>query len=489
MSTKQHNVVGLQRSLLAAFTSLLWLAPSVNASDKVTTKEQKQNKFQQGCAFARIGNWKDAVDCFLDGAIFSPERAIYWRREVQGAVKTMPQNPKAHAALGLTYRLAKEFEQPGKACGKLGDYNVSSLELKQAISLTPQGMEGISITYLGDNIGYQRYKKTRPKLRRNLLQELLFYRWCPLANGPYNLAWLDETGCAIIPSASPNFNETAASAFSTAISDFPEVNWSGEFLFASEGGSKSVTRVDPGCIGQISSLMKSYGDKSFEKVQNETLNYMKTRWTTSRVRDYCRPETSLPPCMRLNFVNGPRGDFDSLPLSSGLPKVSWEVGLHNGKPYHYVVKAERGNCFWFLENGFPCELPANDDEFLRQRLSDSIFLSIKKFELANLERMITGAKSFRRKASPSNEKILRDSNSRIVGFSCNLSNGSLLLAELNNDLSILSINVDGKRDEIWSSAIEKVDSSNAELEKFNFDGSDFTDSVVDLKRRDRLRRK
>ena len=454
----------LMSIIFLVFTLLLLVETSCFAAVKVSDSASELLVSASKCL--RDGKLIEGFDRIIKASAVSADRSAYQEGEVRYALRKMPFEPKGHLALGLSSG-SVNAESNGFGCGYLRELSFAALEIKQGIALAIGEADSNIRKLLEHEIDWKSRPRKAGGKRTNLFQEILFYRWHPSKSEQYNLAWIGANGVIDIPSANAEFNGSIQSTWLSALRDFPELTWDGDHVFSSEGDSRCVTHVDPGAIGRLRTLRDHYGTESFEKVQKEIDEYVRSRWTVKRVLDYCQPATRRALCMRTDY---PQNQLISIFLLPDTPVVSYQIGLENGKPYRYIIWASLGNSVWCLEDGAPKGVPGSEDEFLLHRLSDAIFLPMKNYEIVNRKSLITVEPCHRRKANLSNECLTYGDKGKPIAYVCKLVNGDELCASLNSEVSVDSISINGKVDEDWNKAIKESDKMYSTLKKYNYLG-------------------
>ncbi|HIA54449.1 MAG TPA: hypothetical protein EYN91_20575 [Candidatus Melainabacteria bacterium] len=333
------------------------------------------------------------------------------------------------------------------------------------------GHDEFTLIYLGDVVGFRKQNRDKYDIRRNVFEDILFCRWQPNLDERFNLAWLSGEGSLKIPSISSAFNWNASNAFRSAQLDFPELDWDASYLFAAERDGKYVQRVGDGCVARTPNFVRGSMAISVDDERHIAASYVKKYWTPERIKSYCKPTTDRPSFMRRELISAGRMNTGKFILLPEHIEVNWDAEISNGKGLFYTVWAERGKSFWLLQNDKSDAVDQNDDTFLLRRISDAVFLSIKKFELVNADALISQLRSNRRKSNSPEERLVRDMDQSPVGYTCILSDGKKLMASLDRNGSIVSITVNGKPDETWTSAITNVQRSNDFLSQYDATGS------------------
>lgn len=271
-------------------------------------------------------------------------------------------------------------------------------------------------------------------------------------------------------SGSPEHDKLAVRTCQSTLDDFPRLGWWGtKYTFNSGAGVKSVGYAGPGSIGYLALLAK-YGNEPLGDAESVAENYVQTRWTTERIRDFCRFETRLPRCLRSpNLGFGGHRRIEGVAVPQPAPEIGslyWWAGVVNGLPSSYVITVTKDDAFWMLEAGKPSYSSSGDNEFVMRRISDSLFNSIMFFELANVDRLNYKKWKSRRKALPEMERLIRGENGRIIAYECELNGGSTVRASIDNSSSIGVVYVDGVPDRVWNQAIAEHPVSFKKLDEY-----------------------
>lgn len=427
------------------------------------------------------GLWSQSIACYKKALLKRSTEFGYLTHCVEAVVARDPFNPDGHIALGLAFQ--NSLEPHLSQSGILTDFGQSEFEYKQAISLSPNQVNEEAAGLLNQLSKLKSAAKARNKTRNNIFpirdaereraNTLLLSRWTPPKNPRFYLTRIkvecdsyrgDVRAVVEVPSSSPEHDEIAINACQSVLDDFRFTNWSGRHIqFASENDKKWVEFFEHGNTGTLASLM--YKEEPIGNVRDVASEYITSRWSESRIKDYCRSDTQLPRCMQCLPPVGGRakivGDF-ALQLPEQLRPAIWTVGVVCARPVKIVAVAARGK--WRLEYGSIQEAKCTDDEFLMHRVNDAIFLSLRKYELAHVNEL-DHKWIVRSRAKVFQESLVRSQKNKIVAYKCRLADGAEVTVNLKDSSEIETILVNGHPDAAWNEAYKQRDESLAILDK------------------------
>jgi hypothetical protein len=229
----------------------------------------------------------------------------------------------------------------------------------------------------------------------------------------------------------------------------------------------NVTTPFPGQIFSAGDLERlrtrlTWARENNEKLKNALQEYLEDRWTVDRIQKYCKPERRvaqpLSDLLRINhsmFLDGQL--YPSLEKEIG--KVSWYCGVDSGIPDQYEVNVSRPTNvpglkrpdYWILESTFPNISKLSDDEFVINLIRDTLFNN--GFNYDRTHRDSTKTDLLKGIYQVTDKRLIRAKDGNITAFTCLLSDGKRLEAELDHALTIKSIQIDGKQDKYWTEAV------------------------------------
>ncbi len=448
-----------------AFT---WILPS-NAEPGEQSFDELYEKAQ---FYYWRGLWSQSINCYKKALLMRKKHFGYLASRVDDVVARDPFNPDGHIARGLVYQ---SYLEPGLSQSIfLTDYGQSEFEYRQAITLSPNRRNNEALKLLkalpslkkvaeARNKEKSLHEKTRSDFLVDIQTKLLLNHWKPCTyrhfyltriKVDYNVQSGDLRAVVVVPSSNPEYDEAAFNALQTILDDFRFFALEHyEFQFASQNGHKWIECVHPGNLGRTGSLASMSEPRA--EVLAEARRFS-TRWTESRVKEYCTVETQLPRLLREKFppVGGDKfvgGDFN-FQLPDGLMPAYWRAGSYWNNPVKFAAIA--GNGKWVLEYANIDRRKYTDDDFLMHRLNDAIFLSARKYELAHIDELGESWKS-RRPARESRGSLVRDGAGKVIAFKSQLSDGSEVTVDLDSSGNVETIRVDGKADAAWNRAYQE----------------------------------
>lgn len=208
--------------------------------------------------------------------------------------------------------------------------------------------------------------------------------------------------------------------------------------------------------------------------------YLEERWTVERVRKFCQPERRIAqPVQNLMCRNSFVLSGELYPsLKDELGDVTWYCGADNNVPDQYSVCVKRKTKsaglnspdLWILEFGQPGFSSYTEDEFNIDLVAESLSNCARNYDIVHRE--TTKADLSGRVLGLTKAQIIKAQNGQVTAYTCVLSNGATLVAELDQNLSIKSILVDGKPDKDWTKAVaeaaENIDILNRIEERYQY---------------------
>ncbi|MFA7338890.1 MAG: hypothetical protein WC028_19040 [Candidatus Obscuribacterales bacterium] len=191
---------------------------------------------------------------------------------------------------------------------------------------------------------------------------------------------------------------------------------------------------------------------------------LEERWTVERIRKYCQPERRVAqPCQNLVCRNSFVLYGELYPSLKGeLGDVSWYCGVDSNVPDQYSVNVERKTSthgltypdHWILDLGEPGFSNYTEDEFNNDLVAVSLSNCARNYD--SVHRETTKADLSGRVWGLTKAQVIKAQNGQVTAYSCVLSNGAKLVAELDQNLSIKSILIDGKPDKDWTKAVAEA---------------------------------
>ncbi|PZM82828.1 MAG: hypothetical protein DKT66_12625 [Candidatus Melainabacteria bacterium] len=389
---------------------------------------------------------------------------------VSDAVARDPYNPDGHIALGLVYQNSLE---PGLSrCGMLTDFGQSEFEYKQAITLSPNRRNDEAQRLLNALPALKKaaeaqrkgWKSCRTRTRRSFLEEitkkLLLNRWTPSTSTHFYLTRIrvehntqfgDLRAVVLVPSSNAEYDEAAFKALQSILDDFRLFALEHyEFQFASQNGQRWIEWMGPGSVGKLGLL--AFEHEPFERATARAREFS-LRWTETRVKNYCTVETQLPNLLQHKYppVGGHKFIGEDFPfqLPEDLMPAYWRAGSYCNSPVRFAALAAGGK--WILEFANVDCRKYTDDDFAMHRISDAVFFSMRRYELAHIDDLDEHWKVRSRSMKP-HESLTRDAGGKLIAFKSQLSDGSELTVDLDSSGNVATIRVDGKVDVAWNKA-------------------------------------
>lgn len=185
-------------------------------------------------------------------------------------------------------------------------------------------------------------------------------------------------------------------------------------------------------------------------------NFLEARWTSRRIKDFCRPENHYICSNPATSYSDWEGTLHDKNFLDGM-KVTWSAKVFKNVPMYYAIYAkDSSESLWQLELCYFPGLPNwSWSDYLRYRVKTSISNSLYAYREINGRDKVWNKLSNQFIYDP-NDKIERDSENRIVSYSCRLAKGARLTAEFNEKLAITSIRVNSKRNKLWNKVFEQT---------------------------------
>lgn len=212
--------------------------------------------------------------------------------------------------------------------------------------------------------------------------------------------------------------------------------------------------------------IKTLASKNPEKIDSlrrQLESHITKRWTTQRIREYLsRPELrDCPPLANIERLNGPvLGGQLYKNLEGELGKVVWYTWLRDMQPegeFQVDVTNKAGDV-WKLERGYFGLQDYSDDEFNKDLIGLILQRSFQAFlTVRNYKHSEDFAIAPVDLPEPTTERpeLIRGANNKIRSLRLRLANGKVLTADINPDLLLSNILVDGKVCLAWCEAYEK----------------------------------
>lgn len=192
--------------------------------------------------------------------------------------------------------------------------------------------------------------------------------------------------------------------------------------------------------------------------------YLEERWTVERVRKFCQPERRIAqPYQNLMCRNSFVLSGELYPSLKGeLGDVTWYCGVDNNVPDQYSVCVKRKTNssglsspdLWVLGSGQPGFSNYTEDEFNKYLVAVSLSNCARNYD--SVHRETAKADLSGRVWGLTKAQVIKAQNGQVTAYSCVLSNGAKLVAELDQNLSIKSILIDGKPDNDWTKAVAEA---------------------------------
>ncbi|MBA3859569.1 MAG: hypothetical protein C0507_21905 [Cyanobacteria bacterium PR.3.49] len=438
--------------------------------------------FDKANEYSEKGLWTQAIACYKKALTLHSTHFGYLTHCIKRAVEHDPLNPDGHIALGLAFQNSPELFSP--RVGAVTDLANAEFEFKQAIALSSGGKnaEAEALLKALPALAFEtaQYMNSRASWRTlstykdGLIKRLLFVRWNPPNHKGFLLTRIEarptEYGDIIarveVPSSNPQHDKVALDVCQTMIDDFGLPGEFAHFQFASDGSKKWVEQYSGGNFGKLSQV--ALKDESVGKVVQLVESFVSRQWTAERIHAYCRSDTRLPIMLQCRYhsVGGKRTvmeDFNC-PLNKDLLPAFWRIGISAQRPVKFSAVAKAGE--WCLEYGPFRTEKFTDDEFLMHRISDAVFLSLRKFELAHADEL-TENWMFRSRVKGLIGSLERNSEGKVVAYRSKLQGGAELEVKLSDKQEIESILVDGKQDLFWNKAYKEQVVSSKILENIS----------------------
>jgi len=208
--------------------------------------------------------------------------------------------------------------------------------------------------------------------------------------------------------------------------------------------------------------------------------YLEERWTAERIKTFCQPERRIVhPFMDVLQTEPFTLEGQLYPeLSTEIGDIRWYCGVNDNVPVLYSISVRRKAVLgdserpdiWNLEASFPGFNKWSDDEFVLYLVSSTLSECASNYERVNGK--VAGSSLYSQASQVTNKQLIRDQDGRLRAYSCSLHDGKNLIAELDQNLSIKSILVNGKLDKDWTQAlaqaspnIDKLNRKDEEMEK------------------------
>lgn len=192
--------------------------------------------------------------------------------------------------------------------------------------------------------------------------------------------------------------------------------------------------------------------------------YLEERWTVERVRKFCQPERRIAqPYQNLMCRNSFVLSGELYPSLKGeLGDVTWYCGVDNNVPDQYSVCVKRKTNssglsspdLWVLGSGQPGFSSYTEDDFNNDLVAESLSSCARNYD--SIHRETTKPDLTKYILGRTNEQVIKERDGSVTAYSCVLSNGAKLVAELDQNLSIKSILIDGKPDKDWTKAVAEA---------------------------------
>ena len=226
--------------------------------------------------------------------------------------------------------------------------------------------------------------------------------------------------------------------------------------------SIELSPFQPQEIQRIKALARKNPEK-LDSLRRQLESHIKRRWTVQRIREYLnRPELrECPPFRDVEPSNGPvlGGQLYSK-QESELGKVIWYTWLQDMQPvgqFQVDVTNKTGDV-WKLELDFFGLQEYSDDQFVQDLLALTLRRSLQAFWMIQNYKLAQEPKSVVQVDIPepafARLQLLRDSNKRIKSARFTLTNGKILTADVDADLRLSNILVDGRVCEPWTEAYD-----------------------------------
>ena len=198
-----------------------------------------------------------------------------------------------------------------------------------------------------------------------------------------------------------------------------------------------------------------------ESLRRQLESHIEKRWTAQRIREYLkRPDLrECPQLTTIEPLNGPvLGGQLYKDLEPELGKVVWYTWLQDMQPvgeFQIGVTNKAGDV-WRLETGYLELQDYSDDDFKRDLISLTLqrsyqaFWTIQNYKLSYQHEAIAPVDF----PAPTTERLelIRDARNKIRSLRQQLANGKVLTADIDSDLHLSNILVDGKVCSAWCKA-------------------------------------
>lgn len=201
-----------------------------------------------------------------------------------------------------------------------------------------------------------------------------------------------------------------------------------------------------------------------EKLKAILQKYLEERWTIERIEKFCKPERRVvQPFQDLLQTRTFTLEGKLYPaLKTELGEVSWYCGVDDNVPDLYSISVSRKTAVhglkrpdrWNLEVNFPGFSSFSDDEFIMHLVNATLSECAHNYDRVHRGNVKVDLHAQAYKVTK--EQLIRDQEGRVKAFSCILNNGSNLVAELEQNLSIKSISIDGKPHKEWTQAVAEA---------------------------------
>jgi hypothetical protein len=279
-----------------------------------------------------------------------------------------------------------------------------------------------------------------------------------------------------VPSLDPSVDESVISACNQAINEYPMLRWDDEeFEFVCGDKHRAVM-----CVTQPREFSrKSRWDFSEpEPPKPRTfdpalLDPLRQRLTEACIREYCRDDTlgvpryfapDFPP-LRNGGWTAPRvseenrmwcHDLFPSAKNNGYP-ITVSVSFANGKPVIYRLSTH------WMKNECKLELDAEDrwtdcsEYFLRRRIRYQLFVSILRYQLAHCLDEKTNDGQKRKPVDGMWKDTITSYDKDRTIYTCPLQDGRTVGARLDKKREIERVEIDGKVDSLWTSALQELE--------------------------------
>lgn len=207
--------------------------------------------------------------------------------------------------------------------------------------------------------------------------------------------------------------------------------------------------------------------------------YLKNRWTRSRIKDFCRPENrihSFPQNLVPHSTLTLHGKlYPELEDEVGI--ISWYCDVNDDIPHAFSLCATRktrkpgrkyADC-WFIELGYPTLKSFTDDDFLTYRIARTLYWATWAYDIVH---KLDGSSSLNAKWSNHAEfdpRFSRSDLSKLTSVTFKLKDRQKLKVCLNDSLEISNIQIDGRDSSDWMRALAEsernIDAINIKYEK------------------------